>query len=146
MTAPIEQGLSDVIPPVDAVLRSYLEREVLPVLRKAREIINEGNSYFTDNAGNYEWDMGLHGNLFINQTSGAPTFSVASNVDPDLLRPGRQYTLTMQNSTGGVITPAFSSDFNANTAAVPSGSRAAWRFFVKHRDMTSPAATFLEFP
>lgn len=145
MTAPIEQAIADRMPEVqDPALRGWLQREVLPVLRAARDIINEDAWQYESNTGDYAWDMQRHGKLFINQTSGTPNFTIDASVDTQMLRQGREYTLVIYNGTGGPITPTFSSDFNVTSVAISDASRATWQLCVKHRDFDAVSATILD--
>lgn len=140
MTTPVEQALSQrVVEVEDPELRRWLQNELLPAVRRMREIINESTTKLeTAHSGNYDWDIAAHGILTIEQTSGALGIDILSTVDTAKLRAGRFYALLIHNRTGGALDITFSSEFWAvDRAALPNGDAETWLFVVREIGQTA---------
>ena len=150
MTIPILHGIDDRSENVEdpAQLDDFVNRRLLPFMRRAREIINESNTRTeAAHTGNYEWDLERFGTLFIEQTSGVCVISVDATVTLARLRQGRRYSLVFWNNSGaglGPIAVSFSSDFDATSVLlVANGDTASWTFVVKDSAF-GPTGTLME--
>ena len=134
MTTPIEQAMSQrAVEVADPELRRWLQGELVPAVRRMREIINESTTRLEEShSDDYDWDVAAHGILTIEQGSGDIEIAIASAVDKAKLRPGRHYVLIVHNRTGGDIDITFTTDFWAiPRLALATGDAESWAFVVK---------------
>jgi len=106
-----------------------LNREIMPGLREAQtrlnDLLSEGDVQEDTNASLlYSWDM-TKACLFLSQSTSVTVFPV---IPDDGVPVGKKLTLVVENTSGGVITIAFSSEFASPGASLAAGESAAMVF------------------